>query len=532
MLSCMIDATKHRDVATCDISGAFMQSKMEGKVIMKLEGVMADLIPKIDPQQYEKHTVYERGKPIIYVILLKALYGTLQAALLFWENLSSQLKEWGFNLNPYDFCMANKTVNHKQCTIVWHIDDLKISHEDPRVVTTILNLLDGKYGQEIVGGERAALTINRGKTHDYLGMTLDYSEPGCLQINMTDYVDKVLEEAPTYMDNTATTPADKNLFEVRYDIATLDPDAAELHYSMVMRLLFLCKRGRPDLQTAIAFLCTRVQSPTLDDQRKLSRIIKYLRKTRTLVLTLRADNINIVKWWVDAAFAVHRDMRSHTGGVMSMGAGAVYSSSQKQKMNTKSSTEAELVGANDILPQVLWTRYFLEAQGYGTNNILYQDNQSTMKMEQNGKASSGKRTRHINIRYFFITDRIAKKEVAIQYCPTKQMVADYFIKPLQGGLFYKLRDQILGLAPMEAIHGDQRSVLESNLVSTGNPQPPKRGLPQTRGISKGPTNDVRKRPKADQGHRTWAQVARSHRTYQKRNSHEATSPTVKKGHSV
>jgi hypothetical protein len=132
---------------------------------------------------------------------------------------------------------------------------------------------------------------------------------------------------------------------------------------MVMRLLFLCKRKRPDLQTAIAFLCTRVQSPTLDDQRKLSRIIKYLRKTRTLVLTLRADNINIVKWWVDVAFAVHCDMQSHTGSTMSMGAGAVYSSSQKQKMNTKSLTEAELVGANNVLPQVLWTRYFLKNTG-------------------------------------------------------------------------------------------------------------------------------------------------------------------------
>jgi hypothetical protein len=117
MLSCMIDATKHRDVATCGIPGAFMQSKMEGKVIMKLEGVMTEIIQKIDPGQYEKHTVYKRGKPVIYVILLKALYGTLQAALLFWENLSSQLKEWGFKLNLYDFCVANKTINSKQCTI-------------------------------------------------------------------------------------------------------------------------------------------------------------------------------------------------------------------------------------------------------------------------------------------------------------------------------------------------------------------------------------------------------------------------------
>jgi hypothetical protein len=92
-----------------------------------------------------------------------------------------------------------------------------------------------------------------------------------------------------------------------------------------------------------------------------------------------------------------------------------------------------------------------------------------MKMEQNGKASSGKRTRHINIRYFFISDQIAKKEVAIQYCPTKQMVADYFTEPLHGALFYKFCDQILGLAPMEAIHGDQRNASESNLVSMVTP---------------------------------------------------------------
>jgi hypothetical protein len=442
--------------------------------------------------------------------LLKALYGTLQAALLFWENLSSQLQEWGFEINPYDFCVANKTIDKKQCTIVWHVDDLKISHQDSRVVTRILNLLDGKYGQEIVGGKRAALTINRGKIHDYLGMTLDYSEPGTVKIDMTAYVEKVLDESPAYMAGTATTPAAKNLFEVRDHIAALNTDDAEFFHAMVAKLLFLCKRGRPDLQTAIAFLCTRVQAPTTDDQHKLSRVIKYLRKNRELVLTLRADNINIVKWWVDAAFAVHKDMRSHTGGVMSMGAGAVYSSSQKQKMNTKSSTEAELVGANDVLPQVLWTRYFLEAQGYGTNHVLYQDNQSTMKLENNGKASSGKRTRHINIRYFFITDRIAKKEVAVQYCPTKQMVADYFTKPLQGALFYKFRDQILGLAPMESIHVVQRSVLESNLPSMGNKKSPKRGSPRkATGIINGPKDDARKRLKVAPSQRTWAEVARS-----------------------
>jgi hypothetical protein len=96
---------------------------------------------------------------------------------------------------------------------------------------------------------------------------------------------------------------------------------------------------------------------------------------------------------------------------MSLGKGVVFGTSTRQKLNTKSSTEAELVGVNDVMPQALWTRYFLEAQGYKvTDNVIFQDNQSAILLEKNGRASSSKRTRHINIRYFFVADRIAQGE--------------------------------------------------------------------------------------------------------------------------
>jgi hypothetical protein len=177
------------------------------------------------------------------VILTKALYGTLQAALLSWQNLSTQLKEWGFEINPYDFCVANKTVNGKQCMIIWHVDDLKISHVDAKVVTTILNLLDNKYGQEIVGGKRAPLTITRGRVHDYLGMTLDYSENGVVKIDMRDYVNKILGEMPEDMDGTATSPAGKYLFQIKDGIEELDKETSEFFHATAAKLLFLCKRG-------------------------------------------------------------------------------------------------------------------------------------------------------------------------------------------------------------------------------------------------------------------------------------------------
>ena len=317
------------------------------------------------------------------------------------------------------------------------------------MVTKIINDLDDVYGQQTVGGKKASVTFTRGKRHEYLGMHLDFKQPGKVQIDMRDYVNKrVLAGLPDKYKGTATTPASLHLFELRDGDPLLGDKEADEFHSIVAKLLFLCKRGRPDLQTAVAYFCTRVKSPTTDDQAKLIRTIKYLRGTRDLTLTLSADNMNVMKWWVDAAYGVHPDMKSHTGGAMSMGSGTAYATSQKQKLNTKSSTEAELVSIDDVLQKLLWTKYFLEAQGYGTNPVMYQDNQSTMKLARNGRASSGKRTRHINIRYFFITDRIKAREVTIEYCPTKSMVADFFTKPLQGSLFRKFRDQILGVAPM------------------------------------------------------------------------------------
>jgi hypothetical protein len=312
-------------------------------------------------------------------------------------------------------------------------------------------------------------------------MTIDYSIPGKVQIKMFDYIKAMLEELPEDMGNgIAATPASNHLFEVNSDGIRLDATNAELFHHVTAKSLFLCKRARPELQTAVAFLTTRVAAPDEDDMKKLTRMMDYIRGSQELVLTLEADDLSIIKWWVDGSFGVHPDMRSHTGAVMSLGGGAAYGKSTIQRLNTRSSTEAELVAVDDTMSQILWTRYFLRAQGYDVqDNIVYQDNRSAMLLENNGRASSSKRTRHINVRYFFVTDRIKTGELRVEYCPTQDMKADYFTKPLQGQQFRKFRTFILNLpatiaeenyalgsSPIEAqVH---RSVLENkDKVPTG-----------------------------------------------------------------
>jgi hypothetical protein len=162
-------------------------------------------------------------------------------------------------------------------------------------------------------------------------------------------------------------------------------------------------------------------------------------------LILSADDLQVIKWYVDASFAVHPDFRSHTGGVATFGKGAPYSMSRKQKLNTRSSTEAELVGADDMSTMILWTKLFMEAQGYEIKkNILFQDNKSAILLETNGKKSSSKRTRALNIRYFFLTDQVEKGNLAIEYCPTDKMVGDFMTKPLQGKRFEEFKKTIMG----------------------------------------------------------------------------------------
>jgi len=115
------------------------------------------------------------------------------------------------------------------------------------------------------------------------------------------------------------------------------------------------------------------------------------------------------KCWVDSSYAVHMNMQSHTGVIMSLGKGATYTASTKQKLNTKISIEAELVAIDDAMAQVLWTRHFLAAQGkYVPTTTIYQDTKSTIMLAENGTQSSRWRTRHLNVFYFFVTDKIKK----------------------------------------------------------------------------------------------------------------------------
>jgi hypothetical protein len=316
--------------------------------------------------------------------------------------------------------------------------------------------------------------------------------PGKVRISQVNYLQEILAELPKDMDSTANTPAAAHLFDMSDTPKWLRVKEVNFFHSGVAKLLFACQRSQPDMQKAVAFLSSWIQAPNRDDYKKLCRVMQYIRGSLEQMRKLEANGTGLTKWWIDTSLEVHPDMLGHTGGVMSLGKGATYTTSKSQKINTRSSTESELMGVYNVLPQVIWTRNFLEVQGYGIkNSVIYQDNKSTILLAKNGQASSSKCTRHINIQYFLVTDLVKSRQVGIKHCPTQKMVSNYFTKPLQGTTFRKLRQ--LNMNSEEGVSDlsvTRRSVLEQethDTVTSHNQVPLQhldKGLHKTEGPSK------------------------------------------------
>jgi ribonuclease HI len=365
----------------------------------------------------------------------------------------------GFKKNRKDACVFNRReADGSQTTLILHVDDMMVTAKNEAKVDKFMVELGTKYSD---------LTISRGRIHDYLGMNMSWEKKGKVIVTMPGYINDVLEFAVS-MKGTATTPAGANLFEIDALSPKLSTEDKDFFHSLTAKILYLCKRSRPDVLLAVSFLVRRVREPTQQDLKKLKRCVQYLRGTADIGMCLEPSKQLTVYGWIDASFAVHNDMKSHTGALVGIGKGPFWAKSSVQKLNTTSSTEAELVAVSEAAGQLLWTREFMLEQQYkiegdselmarldndimglerdnndaGNKAILYQDNQSTIALLNRGEAASS-RTRHIAIRYFYLSDKIIRGEVAMEYLPTDQMTADILTKPLQGQQFINLRNELL-----------------------------------------------------------------------------------------
>ena len=243
----------------------------------------------------------------------------LNLHLLWYKLYSSTLQDMGFELNPYDKCVANKTINGKQCTIVFYIDDNKVSHKDPTVVTQVMDQIAGHFGE---------LFITRGTKHDFLGMNIEIKNK-MVYVDMQHQVEEALEWGGVQDGTKPATPATKELYNDLEDERLLDDEQSDIYHSVVQKLMYLCNRARPDIEPALSYLFTKVSRPNQGDRAKLDRVLDFLKVTKDDKQVIGATSLDKLMTWVDASYAIHDNMRSHIEGMMSFRIGALHTKSTK-----------------------------------------------------------------------------------------------------------------------------------------------------------------------------------------------------------
>jgi hypothetical protein len=236
----------------------------------------------------------------------------------FYNDLHESLtKKMNFEQNAYDPCINNKRTKNGSITIRTHVDDLKVSKRSKVEMEKVIEALRDIYEE---------ITVHHGTEHDYLGMIMDYNkEAQSVTINMRKCIEDCIEEfeseTPEVVLKDVATPATENLFKTKPqgEEKYLDGRRAAVFHPTIAKLLFVAKRGRQDILLAVSFLTTRVKMPDEDDWKKLIRLLSYLKHSLEYMLTLSCRALDKLSWYIDGSYAVHQDMKGHSGSVLVTG---------------------------------------------------------------------------------------------------------------------------------------------------------------------------------------------------------------------
>ena len=231
-------------------------------------------------------------------------------------------------------------------TVVLYVDDLKVSFHTQEGLEEFIDELQKTYGK---------LEPKRGKVFDYFGITADYTSRGVCKLSSPSYIDAAIvqyEGVHGEIRKGAKTPAQVDLCTVRADARKLPEENRKAFHSFFARLLWVGIKTRPDTFVALSFLGKRTTIADEDDWLKLERLLSYLQATRNMPLIIGIDDLQVVKWWANASFAIHMDMKSHSRLFGSLGRGAIFARSAAQKLNTTSSG-SEVVAGSEMLTQAL-----------------------------------------------------------------------------------------------------------------------------------------------------------------------------------
>ena len=305
-----------------------------------------------------------------------------------------------------------------------------------------------KYFLTALKDKYKEITVNKGNEHYYLGMlfTIDY-ERGLCFVSMSKYVDELLKE--NEVEGISQYPSPDGLLDLDESSELLPTHSSSPRsskawfHTCVAKLLYLCKRTRPDIAFTVIYLATCVQSPTKCHSQVLVKLLQYLNGSRTLGLTLGAEDPYKLTLYVDASYAMHRDGGSHGGILITLGCGPVYTQSKKLKLICKSGCEAEVVALCDGVNVLMWVRALLDGQGIKqSQSAVCEDNTCSIQLLQRESAGS-MRTKFLRARYGFTRQFIVDGSIKIKHVSSHKQAADMLTKARILGNWEETRNWVL-----------------------------------------------------------------------------------------
>jgi hypothetical protein len=448
VMTCLkLAAVQGWDLLKVDVGGAFLCASIDDteEVFMEIDEALSTMAREWMPELKEFTRL--DGKMVVKVE--KAMYGLIQSAKLWYKELSRFLEANGFQKCPSDECiMVRKEEGKQAIVVILYVDDILILAGEANDRYWVKDILEQKYQK---------VTVSEGDRLPYLGMTIIKTNEG-FEVCMESYIQDILNY---YKKNVReyVTPTKPNLFKISMEAEPLI-EKAKFH-SVVAKLLYLGKRGRPDILLPVQFLCTRVKAPTTDDERKLERVLGYLKLTKGWTKVFDKSPCERVRTYIDASFAIHLDGKSQSGCVTLLGNTLVHETCRKQKIITRNSMETELVALSDHIIEgeliegfVLDMGALCDIEVLDNVHLVYQDNQPTIAIVTKGGGQP--RTKYMKVREEYVRERLETKELEIEYVKTDTMLADALTKPLSGEGFHKLVRRLLGRSKFQTSYASNR----------------------------------------------------------------------------
>ena len=400
---------KKMHIHQMDVTAAFLNGDLQEEIYMK------------QPEGFE-------GEEDLVCRLKKSLYGLKQSPKCWNEKFDACLLNMNFQKTVDPCVYVRKNSKGEEFILCLYVDDLILATADKKELDQVKGELADKFEVKDLG-----------EINFFLGVEFKRQADGSMWMGQEAYIKQTL--AKFGMENCAPTDTPictgQKLTHGNQDSERVDP---QMYKSAVGSLLHLSNRTRPDIAYAVGLVSRFSSDPCKEHFMAVKRIFRYLKRTADYGLLYKADGSTDCVGYSDADWAGDLDDRKSTSGYVFLSAeGAILWGSKKQSCVALSTAEAEYIALSMATQESTWLNTLMSQIGAINDHeytVIFEDNQSTICLA-NGQGS--KRSKHIDIKYHFIQDKIANGEIIVQYCDTNDMIADIFTKPLAKDKFNKLR---------------------------------------------------------------------------------------------